>query len=140
MAIKLCQIFSMVPQMCGIVLKMCGMVPKMCSMVPKMCGMVPKMCGMVSKMCGMVPQSPNLLISQSPNLPISQSPIQWNTIKALERPTDGPTDTGLVSRLISPHPQQQEKGWLMVMADPSDLGYGKKGLHNRVFCLISNRI
>ena len=77
------------------------MVPKMCSMVPKMCGMVPKMCGMVPKMCGMVPQSPNL--------PIPQSPIQWNTIKALERPTDGPTDTGLVSRLILKIPKIPNK-------------------------------
>ena len=33
------------------------------------------------------------MIPQSPNPPIPLSPIQWN-IKALERPTDGPTDKG----------------------------------------------
>ena len=77
----------------------------------------------------MVPQSPNLLISQSPNLPISQSPNPqsmeyYKSLGATDRRTDG---HWLSVTLDSPQQQQQpqEKGWLKVMADPSDLGHGK---------------
>ena len=44
-------------------------------------------------------------------------------------------------RLVSPleveiqeEEKQQEKGCLMVMADPSDLGHGKKGIWHFTFC------
>ena len=33
-------------------------------------------------------------IPQYPNPPIPQSPIQWDTMKGLEQPNDGPTDKG----------------------------------------------
>ena len=77
------------------------LVAKNCCRVPKLCGLVQKMCGMVPKMCGMKPQSPNAPIPQSPGPPIPQSPIQWNTIKALERPTDGWTKKQANKNLIT---------------------------------------
>ena len=40
--------------------------------------------------------------------------------------TDRRTDGHWLSVTLDSQDPQQEKGWLMVMADPSDLGHGKK--------------
>ena len=73
-------------------------------MMRKMCGIVPKMCGVrydaenVRHGAENVPPNTKNVRHGDENVqhgvPIPQSPIKWNTIKVLERRSNGPTNKG----------------------------------------------